>query len=102
MLVEIELKSVKDDQPINYDVTQLIKVKKTIYNYQKLNTEFLAQEESLISFLVANQIDKERILGVFIRLIKNYSHKYQIDKNSFTKLNQRNYLDVFAHKKEVK
>ena len=96
---EIALKSVKDDQPIHYDLTQKEEVKKTIYNYQKLNSNFLVQEKSLISFLIANQIDQERILGVFIRLLKNYSHKYKIENNNFTKLNNRNYLEVFPLQK---
>ena len=98
---ELELKEIKEDKALLYDKAQKIEVQKKLYNYQKLNIEFLAQENDLVTFLRLNKIDKKRLLGVFIRLLKNYSHKYKIEKNSFISIGKRRYLEVFSNETKV-
>ena len=93
---ELELKEIKEDKALLFDKTQKVEVQKKLYNYQKLHREFLAQERDLISYLILKEIDQKRLLGVFIRLLKNYSHKYNIQKNSFITIDKRKYLEIFS------
>ena len=99
---ELELKDVKEDKALLYDKNEKIDIQKKLYNYQKLNRNFLLQEKDLVSFLIVSEIDEKRLLGVFIRLLKNYSHKYNIERNSFIAINKRRYLEVFSNQTEVK
>ncbi len=99
---ELELKEIKEDKALFYDKTQKIEIQKKLYNYQKLHKEFVAQERDLVSFLIFKEIDKKRLLGVFIRLLKNYSYKYRIQKNSFITIDKRRYLEILSNETEVK
>jgi len=98
---ELELKDIKEDKPLLYDKTKQINIEKKLYNYQKLHREFLSQQKDLVSFLILNEIDEKRLLGVFIRLLKNYSLKYKIEKNSFITVDKRRYLKVFSNQTKV-
>lgn len=98
---EMELKDIKEDKALLFDKNQKIEVQKKLYNYQKLHREFLAQERDLVTFLISNEIDEKRLLGVFIRLLKNYSHKYHINKDCFIAIDKRNYLEVFSKTKVI-
>lgn len=91
---EIELEDSKKEEPLKYDLEQKTELEKRVYNYHILNKKFLAQEQDLISFLLTCKIEKKRILGVFIRLLKNYSHKYFIQENSFIKVENREFIKV--------
>ncbi len=99
---ELELKEIREDKALFYDKTQKIEIQKKLYNYQKLHKEFIAQERDLVSFLIFKEIDKKRLLGVFIRLLKNYSYKYRIQKNSFITIDKRRYLEILSNETEVK
>jgi len=98
---ELELKNIKEDKPLLYDKTKKIDIHKKLYNYQKLNKEFLSQKSDLVSFLILKKIDEKRLLGVFIRLLKNYSLKYKIENNSFITIDKRRYLEVFSNETKV-
>lgn len=98
---ELEIKALKKESAINYDLKEKIEVKRTLYNYQKLNSAFLAQEKDLISFLIISNIDEKRLLGVFVRLLKNFSHKYHINNKHFIKIDKREYLEVFSNQNKV-
>jgi hypothetical protein len=83
--------------PLEYDITSVQAVKKVLYNYPLLHKTFLAQNQQkkldLISFLHTQNIEPKRILGVFVRMIKNYSKHYEIQENSIM-IENCNYLDV--------
>lgn len=99
---ELEFKSLKkEDTALSYDIAEAIIINKTLYNYQKLNSDFLSQDKDLISFLIHNNIIKERLLGVFIRLLKNNSSKYQINNHKFIKIDEREYIEIFSNKREI-
>ncbi len=98
----IELKNLKVSTPINYDIDERVSVKKTLYDYPKLNKEFLYQEKDLISFLKMNNIEDERLLGVFVRMLKNYSSQYSMDSDKFITFDNRSYAEIFSLKKEEK
>jgi hypothetical protein len=99
---ELEFKSLKkEDSALSYDIAEAIIINKTLYNYQKLNSDFLSQDKDLISFLIHNNIIKERLLGVFIRLLKNNSSKYQINNHKFIKIDEREYIEIFSNKREI-
>ncbi len=90
----IELQDSREESDLKYDINEVIKVERKLYNYQKLNSAFLEQNEDLMSFLVSKNIDESRLLGVFIRMLKNYSDKYEVDSDSFSKYNNREYVEV--------
>ncbi|MFA6145489.1 MAG: hypothetical protein WCW84_13330 [Sulfurimonas sp.] len=96
----LEFKNKKDDVALSYDIEAEIKIEKTLYNYQELHSDFLAQEKDLISFLIQNNIAKERILGVFVRMLKNYAPKYQINSQNFVKIDTREYIEIFSTQRE--
>ena len=91
---KIEIKDTKIQSVLQYDITETANVKRKLYNYQKLNNDFLEQEENLVVFLLEKKITKDRLLGVFIRMIKNYSSKYEINENTFIELNNRKFIEV--------
>ena len=93
-LREIELQDNRVDSALKYDINEVSKVERKLYNYQKLNKTFLSQDENLMAFLVHNNIDEERLLGVFIRMLKNYSDKHEVDSDVFVKYNNREYVEV--------
>ena len=59
-----------------------------------MNEEFLSQDENLITFLSNKKIDKHRVLGVFIRMLKNYAYKYEVNDEKFIKYDNREYIEV--------
>ena len=98
---DIELKAKKDDSPISYDIEESVEIQKNLYNYQKLNREFLKQDKDLVTFLVQKEIETEKLLGVFIRLLKNFSSNYKIIDNKFTTIDNREFIKILSDKKEV-
>ncbi|PHS39377.1 MAG: hypothetical protein COB07_06380 [Sulfurovum sp.] len=93
-LREIELQDNRVDSDLKYDVNEVSKVERKLYNYQKLNEDFLSQDEDLMTFLVNKNIDNNRLLGVFIRMFKNYSYNYEVDSDKFVKYDHREYVEV--------
>jgi len=93
-LRKIELNSSKLETVLEYDINETVKIERKLYNYQKLNDDFLSQDKDLISFLLNSDIDKDRLLGVFIRMIKNYSLKYEINDEIFIEIENRKYIEV--------
>jgi len=93
-LRKTELNDIKQESVLEYDIDEIVKVERKLYNYQKLNSDFLSQDENLIAFLLSCDIDKDRLLGVFIRMLKNYSSKYEIDDEKFITLDDRKYIEV--------
>jgi len=91
---KIELEDTKGESDLSYDIDEVIKIEKTLYNYPKLHQEFLSQNEDLATFLLKSSVDKSKLLGIFIRLIKNYFLKYEIDTNNFVEIDKRNYVIV--------
>ena len=92
---EIELQDNRDDSDLKYDINEVSKIaEKKLYNYQKLNESFLSQDEELVTFLVNKNIDDSRLLGVFIRMLKNYSQEYEVTSNKFVKYNNREFVEV--------
>jgi len=88
---------------IDYDITKDTKVSKKLYDYPKINREFLAQERDLISFLLDYplKIEEEKLMGVFVRLLKNYALDYEIDEDrdeAFVQIGDRLFLKVFSRK----
>jgi len=97
----LELQNTQEDSPLSYDFNEKVEVKKSLYNYTKLNRDFLAQEKDLVTFLVQNEIKDEKLLGVFIRMLKNFSNKYQINNANFVTIDKRKYREIFSDKREV-
>ena len=91
---EIALQDSRVDSDLKYDINEVGRVERKLYNYQKLNREFLLQDEDLMSFLVSKEIDKSRLLGVFIRMLKNYSGKYEVGSGKFVKCDNREYVEI--------
>jgi len=88
---------------IEYDIQEEVKVSKILYNYSKIHKEFLEQELDLISFLLQYpmKIEEEKLMGVFIRLLKNYASEYIVDNNGmeeFIEVEDRLFLKVYSHK----
>ena len=98
---ELEFKNSEKDSPLSVDFNEKLKLQKSLYNYQKLNRNFLSQEKDLVTFLVQNSVDDERLLGVFIRMLKNFSSKYQINYENFITINHRQYIEIYSEKREV-
>jgi hypothetical protein len=90
----IELEDRRVDSDLKYNLNEIITVERKLYNYQLLNREFLIQDEDLITFLVSKEIDESRLLGVFIRMLRNYSSRYEINLDKFLKYNDREYVEV--------
>jgi len=91
---KIDVNDTRQESALEYDINEIVKVERKLYNYQKLNSDFLSQDENLLSFLLSNDIDKDRLLGVFIRMLKNYSSKYEINDEEFIKFDNRKYIEV--------
>lgn len=94
-LREIALADSRVDSDLKYDIDEVTKVERKLYNYQKLNREFLLQDKELMAFLVHKKIDKNRLLGVFIRMLKNYAPKYEVSSDNFVSYNNREYVEVY-------
>ncbi len=93
---EIELKNIKISKEIDYDIQTTVSVEKNLYDYPSFHKRFLAQEKDLISFLKMNDIEDERLLGVFVRMLKNYSAHYIIENNRFITIDNRIYAEVLS------
>ena len=91
--------------PIDYDINENIKVSKKLYNYPKIHREFLNQERDLISFLLnySQKIEEEKLMGVFVRLIKNYADEYKIENevDDFVQIKDRLFLKVYSPKRGI-
>ena len=95
---KIEIKNKKVSSVINYDIATTTSVQKTLYDYPKLHKEFLFQEKDLITFLKLNNIEEQRLLGVFVRMLKNYSIHYNINNDTFVSFDDRIYVEVLSFK----
>lgn len=91
---KIQLQDTKEQTELSYNIDEIIKIEKTLYNYPKLHEEFLSQDDDLATFLQKSSIDKSKLLGIFIRLLKNYFLKYEIDYENFVKIDERKYVIV--------
>jgi hypothetical protein len=96
----------KEATAIDYDIHENIKVSKKLYNYPKIHREFLNQERDLISFLLNYplKIEEEKLMGVFVRLIKNYADEYKIEDevDDFIQIEDRLFLKVYSPKIGIK
>ncbi|MEA1955754.1 MAG: hypothetical protein U9N02_04585 [Campylobacterota bacterium] len=91
---KIEFENKKNEKDLSYDIDEVLKLEKTIYNYPKLHKKFLSQEDDLITFLVNSGIKSPKLLGVFVRLLKNYSASYNVEDDNFIKIDSREYLKI--------
>jgi len=86
----------KKSKAIEYDIKETGKTKK-LYNYQKLNNDFLSQDKDLITFLKSDiNIEKSKLLGIFVRMIKNFSCRYNMESDDFREIENRIYKKVLA------
>lgn len=95
-LRKLNIINTKKDAIIDYDIDKSTTLKRIIYNYPKLNKEFLAQDKNLITFLQSKDIEKIRLLGVFVRMIKNFTSNYNMENNDFIQIENRIYKIVLA------
>jgi hypothetical protein len=93
---KLNIINTKEDAVIDYDIDKKITLKRIIYNYPKLNKEFLSQDNDLITFLQSRSIEKIRLLGVFVRMIKNFASNYNMENNDFIQVENRIYKIVLA------
>ena len=93
---KLNIITTKKDATIDYDINKSTTLKKVIYNYPKLNKEFLGQDKNLIIFLQSKNIEKVRLLGVFVRMIKNFASNYNMENDSFIQIENRIYKIVLA------
>lgn len=93
-LRKIELNDTKQESAFEYDINEIVEMQRKLYNYEKLHNDFISQEKDLLSFLLSSDIDKDRLLGVFIRMLKNYSSKYEIEEENFISFGERKYIEV--------
>jgi hypothetical protein len=89
---------------IDYDFTKKSSISKKLYNYPKINCEFLAQDRDLMTFLLEYpiKIEDEKLMGIFVRLLKNYAFEYDIEdsgKEKFIQVDDRAFLKVFSKKR---
>ncbi|SFV74892.1 hypothetical protein MNB_SM-3-1497 [hydrothermal vent metagenome] len=98
---KLSLQNAKKEEPFLYDIEEKTQINKALYNYQKLHQEFFKQEEDLLTFLLQNNIASEKLLGVFIRMLKNHSNRYFIDEENFITHNQRKYLLIYPKKRTL-
>ncbi len=93
---KLKIVNIKEDAIIEYDINKITTIKKVIYNYPKLNKKFLSQDLDLITFLKSQTIDKSRLLGVFVRMLKNFSLQYKMESDEFIDIEKRMYKIVLA------
>jgi len=93
---KLNIINTKKDAIIEYDIDKKNNLKKIIYNYPKLNKEFLAQDKDLITFLQSRNIEKIRLLGVFVRMIKNFASNYNMKIDNFIQIENRIYKIILA------
>jgi len=92
----------RESVSISYDITQEISTSKILYDYPKLNREFLSQNRDLISFLKSCNIEEDKLLGMYVRLLKNYGSQYEFGeqtKESYINIDDRVFLKVLSGKK---
>ncbi|MEO1953713.1 MAG: hypothetical protein ABGW74_03310 [Campylobacterales bacterium] len=90
---QIELQDTKEETELSYDIDELEEIEKTLYNYPKLHKEFLAQDDDLATFLYKNGIDRAKLLGVFVRLLKHNFLEYEVG-DDFIEIDKRKYIIV--------
>lgn len=93
-LRETVLKDTRVNNALKYDINKIEELERKIYNYEELNRNFLLQDNNLLNFLIDIDINKNRLLGVFIRMLKKYSDKYELNVDKFIKYNNREYIEV--------
>ena len=91
---KVALQDTKKQTELSYDIDKVIKVEKILYDYAKLHKQFLSQDDDLATFLQKNSIEKTKLLGVFIRLLKHYFSKYKIEYENFITIDKRQYVIV--------
>ena len=98
---KIKIINKKKATSIDYDINKEVKVNKKLYNYPKIHKEFSVQDKDLITFLYEYpiQIEKNKLLGVYIRLLKNYLFEYEIEEDSFVEVDNRLFLKVYSMKR---
>jgi len=102
---QTKILSQREVSAIDYDISKETKTSKVLYDYVKIHSEFLAQKRDLISFLQSYNIKEEKLLGVFVRLLKNYSSEYELDdrgSQGFIEVNDRIFLKVFSNRLPLK
>jgi len=92
----LTIENTKEDVEIKYDINNSTTTTRIIYNYPKLNKEFLLQKKDLINFLKSKNIEKIRLLGVFVRMIKNFSSQYNMLDIDYIKIENRIYKKVLV------
>jgi len=99
---ENKIINTKEIVDISYDITQETTKSKVLYDYPKLNRDFLAQDSDLISFLQSCDIEEKKLLGMYVRLLKNYGSLYDLGqqiKENYIRVDDRVFLEVFSGKK---
>jgi hypothetical protein len=89
----------KEMKTIEYDITKSDTTLKVLYDYPKINSSFLAQELDLISFLKKSDIQELKLLGVFVRLLKNYSSFYDFD--GYIRVEDREFLKIYSKNRKI-
>jgi len=97
---ETQITQKRESVKIEYDLDEVRDVNKRLYDYPKLHQSFLTQNDSLATFLQKSEIDKDRLLGIFIRMLKNYSKYYEVESDEFVELGDRMYAKVFSKKRD--
>ena len=99
---ENKIINTKEIVAISYDIAQETTKSKVLYDYPKLNKDFLEQNSDLISFLKSHEIEEEKLLGMFVRLLKNYGSEYKLGqetRENYIQVEDRVFLEVFSGKK---
>jgi len=96
---KVAINTTRSEAVIEYDLEEARSIKKKLYDYPKLHKIFLNQGEDLVTFLQTNKIEEKRILGVFVRMLKNYASEYEIESECFVKIESREYAKVYSRKR---
>jgi len=91
---KIHLQDIKEETELDYDIDEVVKIEKTLYNYPKLHTQFLSQDDDLATFLQKSDVESSKLLGIFVRLLKHYFLKYEVDNDNFIEIDKRKYVIV--------
>jgi hypothetical protein len=91
---KIVLQDTKESALLDYDIDEVVKIEKRLFNYPELHRKFLMQEEDLATFLHNSSIESEKLLGVFIRLLKHYFLEYSVENENFIEIEKREYVIV--------
>lgn len=95
---KVDIADTRKSADISFDLEAEVSVKKRLYDYPKLHKTFLIQEQDLFTFLQEHKIESSRILGVFVRMLKNYASHYDVEDGAFIEFEGRMYAKVFSKK----